>query len=104
MDKIYSCPLCSSADFSELYVTRDRHYGVVGDHTIVRCAACSLVFLNPMYDEQELSNFYPKNYYAYQTRTSRNTAKIRLKKWLGIRMGTRDPNFSVPGRMLDIGC
>jgi SAM-dependent methyltransferase len=98
------CPLCKGPNQKEMFLARDRHYGIPGDFRIVRCADCSLVFLNPMYSDQELSQFYPSDYYAYQDNFERNGWKESFKAILGYRVGTRDPEFSKPGRMLDLGC
>lgn len=62
------------------------------------------MFVNPMLSDGELSTLYPDDYYAYQDRGARNQGKEILKKLLGIQLKTCDPAFSVPGRMLDLGC
>src|SRR5271163_1836132 len=98
------CPLCEKEKFDPAYLAKDRHYGIPGRHSIVRCAGCSLVFLNPMYSDEELGALYPADYYAYQDRSSRKPWKDFLKRWLGMRIGTRDPVFEKPGVMLDLGC
>jgi len=62
------------------------------------------MFLNPMYLDEELSALYPADYYAYQNNFSRNSWKKVIKSLLWVRVGTRDPRFGAPGRMLDLGC
>jgi SAM-dependent methyltransferase len=98
------CPLCEKGKFDPAYLVKDRHYGIPGMHSIVRCAGCSLVFLNPMHSDEELAALYPAHYYAYQDRFSRKPWKDLLKRLLGMRIGTRDPVFQNPGAMLDLGC
>lgn len=98
------CPLCGAGTLGPLYLAKDRHYGIQGIYEIVRCGGCSLVFLNPMYSEQELSALYPTDYYAYQDNFSRSRWKELVKALLGFRIGTRDPAFHAPGRVLDLGC
>ena len=98
------CPLCEGDKHEELYLAKDRHYGIPGVYRIVRCAGCSLVFLNPMYSDQELSKLYPSDYYAYQDNFGSSRWKHLAKQILRYRLGTQDPIFPVPGRMLDLGC
>jgi SAM-dependent methyltransferase len=98
------CPLCEGGNYEQIYEARDRHYGISGAYRIVRCATCSLVFLNPMLSDQELAVLYPTDYYAYQDHFSRRGWKERAKAILHCRVGTLDPKFPAPGRMLDLGC
>ncbi len=98
------CFLCGAANLRQVYVARDRHYGIPGLYRIVRCATCSLMFLNPMYTDQELSVLYPVDYYAYQDKFTSPRWKGIIKTLVGIRIGTMDPEFRVPGKMLDLGC
>jgi SAM-dependent methyltransferase len=102
--ELKTCPLCEGQSHEQIYLAKDRHYGIPGLYPIVRCADCSLVFLNPMYSDEELSSLYPKDYYAYQNNFHRNRWKETLKTILRCRTGTQDPTFPVPGRMLDLGC
>jgi SAM-dependent methyltransferase len=102
--ELKNCPLCDSESHEEVYHARDRHYGIPGVYRIVRCTDCSLVFLNPMYSDQELSRFYPTDYYAYQDNFQLVRWKEITKRVLRYRLGTRDPQFSFPGKMLDLGC
>lgn len=101
---LYACPLCSGSDLREQCRAKDPHYGIPGLHRVVRCADCSLTFLNPMYSDEELRSLYPKDYYAYQNSPPAPRWKAALKKLLGYWHGTKEPPFSKPGRFLDIGC
>jgi SAM-dependent methyltransferase len=98
------CPLCEGEHYEQIYEARDRHYGISGVYRLDRCVNCSLVFLNPMFSDEELSALYPADYYAYQDHFPRNTWKDLVKTILGCRTETVDPKFAVPGRMLDLGC
>lgn len=88
----------------EWYLAKDRHYGIPGLYRIVRCADCSLMFLNPMYSDEELSSLYPTDYYAYQDNFQHARWKEIVKRILCYRRGTKDPSFRAPGRVLDVGC
>ncbi|CCW35486.1 methylase involved in ubiquinone/menaquinone biosynthesis [Chthonomonas calidirosea] len=102
------CPLCNSRALRPLYITHDRHYGIPGEYRLDRCQSCTLVFLNPMPNEAALTRLYPSTYYAYQEFESTPTARMRLKRLVKslfmMHIGTKDPTFSKPGRLLDIGC
>jgi SAM-dependent methyltransferase len=103
--QLAACPLCLGNQYQHLYTTRDRHYGIQGWFSIARCRRCSLVFLNPMPDETTLAGMYPETYYSYQDFFKKPSAlKELVRKLLLIRIGTKDPAFPAPGRMLDIGC
>jgi SAM-dependent methyltransferase len=62
------------------------------------------MFLNPMYSDEELGALYPDDYYAYQDDFPRSRSKEIIKSLLGLHFGTHDPEFSSPGRILDLGC
>lgn len=63
------------------------------------------MFLNPLFSDRELSALYPTDYYAYQDRFANGSKwKEVAKKFLGVRVETRDPQFRAPGTVLDIGC
>jgi SAM-dependent methyltransferase len=57
-----------------------------------------------MYSDEELSALYPIDYYAYQDGFSHSRWKEIAKRLLWFRIGTRDPQFESPGRILDLGC
>src|SRR5271154_6588969 len=106
--RLRECPLCSGQEFRPLLQARDYHYGNPGKFNQAQCTHCTLAFLDPMYDEAELANFYPKDYYAYTDRFSssghQDSFKARVWRLLGQREHlTQDPKFQRPGRMLDIG-
>jgi SAM-dependent methyltransferase len=107
--RLRECPLCGGQHFKPLLRARDYHYGNPGEYAQAQCTRCTLVFLDPMYDEEELAAFYPNNYYAFGDRFSGSQPVYSLKQrvWrslIQLEPMTRDPQFSSPGKMLDIGC
>lgn len=100
-----NCVLCGEEKMQSAYKTHDRHYGIKGEFNIDKCANCSLVFLNPMPSEKFLTSLYPKTYYSYQDFYEKKASFIKklFKKYI-INIGTLDPRFASPGRILDIGC
>lgn len=104
MQLIHSCPLCGETDLRELFKARDPHYGIPGEYRIVRCAACTLHFVNPMPSDEELASLYPSDYYAYHDPPKASQWKLKAKKLLGYWQGTKELTFRTPGRFLDVGC
>jgi SAM-dependent methyltransferase len=108
--KLRECPLCGTTEYAPLFRARDYIYGNSGEYEMVQCTNCTLGFLDPMFTEAELSNFYPKDYYAFSDRFGQPEGlaafKANLWKLVGLRQGhpTKDPKFERPGRLLDIGC
>lgn len=98
------CPLCNSAKIREMFAARDPHYGIPGSHQLSLCEECSIVFLNPMYSDEELAAMYPADYYAYQDEIAAGRWKASAKKLLGYWQGITDPTFDAPGTVLDVGC
>jgi len=99
------CPVCDSTKQRELYVTKDRHYGIQGDYRVVQCEACELVFLNPMYEDSELVPLYPEDYYAFRDQSRKvGATKQIIKKVLGYEFEAKDPKFNNVGKVLDVGC
>src|SRR5215467_14381993 len=109
---VTSCVLCGSERFSEHIQADDPHYGNKGVFTFVRCEGCGLLFLNPMPTQAYLDHAYPDTYYAYDPpkQASKSQRALRIVKdivrpiLLFKRQTTRDPHFSKPGLMLDVGC
>ncbi len=105
LKQVDKCPLCGTSHYEELYVTRDRHYGIEDSFRIVRCMECSLVFLDPMPTEYGLAKLYPDDYYSYQDFFARKNPLVNfIKKILLLNIATKDPKFSTPGKIIDIGC
>lgn len=107
MKEIKNCPNCGSADKKAFVEVPDRHYGIKGSFTYSECGSCSLIFLDPMPTDSELMAFYPEDsYYSYNVEFAAEDPwwKELIRKILFLNYRTKDPAFSTPGRMLDIGC
>lgn len=102
--ELTACPLCGDGKHQILYNARDRHYGIQGWYNIARCEHCSLVFLNPMPDDSVLAGLYPKTYYSYQDFFQHSGLVKKAIKNVLLKLGTKDPKFSTPGKILDLGC
>jgi len=100
--EVVRCPLCNSTKITFFMDSSDPHYGIKGDFSNVKCGNCSLVFLNPMPSE-DIIDLYPDTYYSFQ-KFSLKESRVKLFVKAILKIGTRDPHFLKPGRMLDIGC
>lgn len=107
MKDVVNCANCNSTEKRAFYKVPDRHYGIKGLFSYSICASCGLVYLDPMPDNEELMSFYPEDsYYSYSVDFLKEDPKWKklLRKVLFMEYETKDPKFSAPGRMLDIGC
>lgn len=107
MKDVINCPNCGSTRKLPFVTVPDRHYGIKGEFSYSKCDSCTLVFLDPMPDHEELMAFYPEDsYYSYNVTYAAEDPwwKELLRKVLFLNYRTKDPVFTSPGRMLDIGC
>jgi SAM-dependent methyltransferase len=97
------CPLCGSWNHQPLFLACDRLVGQPGAFPVVRCARCTLVFLNPRPAADALARFYPATYYPLDGRPTPEARAIaagllaRVTSWL-------DTTCAPAPRLLDVGC
>lgn len=78
-----SCVLCGSARSVDVLCQRDLSVDVgEAEFTVVRCASCGLLFLNPRPDRSEIGRFYPEHYFADEEPKKRFSLQ-RRKRWSG---------------------
>lgn len=107
MQQISNCPNCNSNSLADYLKAKDRHYGNTGEYATSICKNCSLVFMNPMPNDDELAGFYPpETYYSFHEsiKNQQSPLKQKIFKLLCINFPTHDAKFPTPGRILDIGC
>jgi SAM-dependent methyltransferase len=97
-----SCTLCGSDAVCWSRQIRD-HARIDSSYTLVKCASCGLVYLNPRPDYEEILARSP----AYQSMMDEMLEKLRAS-WvgrLGLRLMRDARTRTTPGgRLLDIGC
>ena len=108
--------MCSSKEFSKLFNIEDYNYKLPGCFEEHKCSDCGLMFLNPYLEENELSFYYPQDYYSYRecTKTKRPIKNYILNPinvwniiWDRVNKGNswgRYLSKNRQGRLLDIGC
>lgn len=60
------CPVCSSIAQSNYLQTKDWIFERDETFMIVECRHCRVGFLNPRPSDEDLSSYYPDNYYSYR--------------------------------------
>jgi SAM-dependent methyltransferase len=97
------CPACG-ANGRHWATVHDRHYRNPGTWDVHDCESCGARYLHPMPTAEQLGGYYPADYYSHQPMPASGRAlKSRLKSVL-LPLGTKEPVFAEPGRMLDLGC
>ncbi len=70
MIKKTNCPVCRSKEIKFIFNGYDILYRTTNKiFQIYKCFECKAEFINPMPRFEELSNYYPKNYYSYEGKT-----------------------------------
>ena len=87
------CPICDCAENSPVLRKADLQ--------LVRCAACSMIFANPVPREFETGDFYDHSgaYYLSEDKLRSDYSPVRFEREL--RLFTRHIES---GRVLDVGC
>lgn len=95
MEKV-NCNLCKRDNTTFLFSASNMNQGPKGNFNLVKCKQCGLVYINPRPSIEELSKYYPEQYYAFGYEDP--GAYIRRKvAGQGIR------KFIKEGRILDVG-
>jgi SAM-dependent methyltransferase len=106
-----ACPGCGSSDHQPFLEVRDRFEVLPGRlFSIVRCADCGLLFLNPRPDANSISAFYaPERYDPFlsgKERRSLRDAAYRMVRFFTMRRKAARAAAGVTAgvRALDVGC
>lgn len=105
MIKLSYCKVCNADAyyFVDLFIGIDRYSGFDGEFQVQKCKCCGVVFLNPQPSFEEVSKYYPDNYYSYHFAENNSViekvmVKIKrlfYKRGFPVKKGTR---------ILDVGC
>jgi 2-polyprenyl-3-methyl-5-hydroxy-6-metoxy-1,4-benzoquinol methylase len=96
------CNLCNGNDIRQKLVARDEFWMIGEKFYIVQCRKCNLAFLNPRPSQEEITNYYPDDYYvdAKEWNIQRTNVK-ELQNRLDYVAKHYGPKS--PGKLLDIG-
>lgn len=121
--KVMECKICGNEKENELYEAREMMFGYRDVFQYVQCSQCHCLQITNV--PQNISKYYPDNYYSYQARPNRNRIEkflIRLRniyalcgrgfigRLLYIKhpiQGLRSLSLSAVGKdtsILDVGC
>jgi len=96
---IRTCPACNEADGLPWLESPDRYHWRRVAYQLVRCPACSLIWLMNAPDPSEMPAHYGKEYHHDITQSGEKKASQRWKEHGDVVM-----HFAHPGAILDIGC
>jgi SAM-dependent methyltransferase len=107
-----ACPLCGGTDTQLELEARDLLYNTAGTYRLVRCAACTLKYVNPRPALSALGKHYPADYHCYRSvedapRWMQPTARLEVQ---GQATGRLKAIERVIGRLhkdmqiVDVGC
>lgn len=101
------CNFCNANDTKLLFIAKERDWGTEEFFNIVRCNQCSLVYVNPRPDKEEIRRYYPpETWPRARGNIDLASATISGRPWQEI-MKQRSAQllkYVKKGRILDIGC
>lgn len=89
--KTIICPACNK--------TEHTPFGIKNDYNLFKCLSCTLIFVYPMPNEEELNRFY-QNYH----KTSQYTGKIESKQRRAKKRIKSVMKYTKGDSFIDIGC
>jgi SAM-dependent methyltransferase len=101
-----NCNVCGSDQSHLLFVGSDLMHGIGGSFSVVRCASCGLVYVNPRPSTTDMPAYYVAGYEPHVGRVrARRRWLTSLDSLYGIEKMCRTvTKRRQPGRILDIGC
>jgi SAM-dependent methyltransferase len=96
------CNLCNSDNLRRKIVAKDEHWMIGEKFNIVQCKSCNLAFVNPRPSKEEITKYYPDEYYvdAAEWNIERNSVKELQNR---LDYVVKYYAQSRPGKLLDIG-
>ena len=99
--ELVPCPLCGSSRYARLFQRRDLTHEVTDTaFDVVRCRACSFVFVNPRPSPAEIGLYYPPDFYEVEA----TPQSLLASKAETLAARVRVIGQLAPGRLLDVGC
>jgi len=104
-----ACLVCGSDRLAHLFHASDRLYHTTKkEFSVVRCAGCGLVRLDPVPSPEELPNYYPDNYWFAPDATAASRMEEAYRRLVlrdhvqFVEQALRQTR--APGPLLDVGC
>ena len=95
-----TCPLCGTSDSTNLIAQRDINL-TKGEETftLVRCAGCGLIYLNPRPSPTEIRAYYPTEYYPLEGERERKPIDRFFKRLSNtLKTGIMEEFYGYPGK------
>jgi 2-polyprenyl-3-methyl-5-hydroxy-6-metoxy-1,4-benzoquinol methylase len=101
-----SCAICHSDRSDVMFVGTDLLHGIGGSFSVVKCANCGFVYLNPRPSPTDMLAYYVAGYEPHVGRIQARTSWLSsLDSQYGLEKMCRTvTKRRQPGRILDIGC
>jgi 2-polyprenyl-3-methyl-5-hydroxy-6-metoxy-1,4-benzoquinol methylase len=102
-----TCNLCGADRPLPFATARDRQHWLPGIFTLVQCAQCGLIYLNPRPADADLAAYYPDDYNLYAIPTQAQASllvRLNLRYSMAKRCGLVERYAPARGRVLDVGC
>jgi 2-polyprenyl-3-methyl-5-hydroxy-6-metoxy-1,4-benzoquinol methylase len=100
MEKV-KCALCNLDDYKVMLKVKDYRYHIADDEfNLVQCKNCGLIYVNPRPTKEEISKFYPEEYYRSKVAP---LVKI-INRFLKLPPIRSVRKYRKQGRLLDLGC
>lgn len=101
------CPACGGRDYVQLLRSPDFRYGSDREFAVRRCRTCDLIATHPRLSWEELTEYYPDEYYSQRpTEAHSFSSHPGRSNWpltSLIEQKTLIDDLE-PGRLLEIGC
>lgn len=101
------CELCGSGSGSPVLIGKDRDWDSGELFTLVKCAECGLVYVNPRPTESEMGKYYPpENWSRAKSGIDERDAEINGAHWTvtAAERAAAITRLVKKGRILDVGC
>lgn len=98
--ELTACELCGSSHSRLKIAQRDLLLGTeIPEFHFVECGVCGLIYLNPRPSMEEISRFYPENYYPLEEpRERRPIDRFFQRISNGLKEGIREEFYDYPQR------
>ncbi len=92
-----SCPICASNDISQ-------YHQDFRDNKIFKCGHCSVEFMNPVYSDEYLADYYSKYYEGADNSLQEQSALEGQRRNNAVKMDILAKFIEKPGNLFDFGC
>lgn len=74
---MFKCRICDNKEGNKSFIAREMQFGLQDEFEYIECAQCGCLQIKEIPDD--LSKYYPKNYYSYRAAQSTSQHEIGIK-------------------------